>query len=77
MSVNETLVKRIETCIDRWNQLPRDQRHALSRAVVQASLGLGELGKLHRSLVSLTEELEGKLDRAETASREEEIENEP
>lgn len=63
--MNDSLVKRIETCIDRWNDLTVVRRHELSGKVTQVSLGLGELSKLHRALMAGTVELEAALDRAE------------
>jgi len=69
--MSETLTKRIEHCIDRWNMLPREQRHELSGKVTQVSLGLGELGKLHRALTSGVDELEQRLNRAEVVARDE------
>ncbi len=66
--MNETLVKRIEGLVDRWNHLPRQSRHELSGRVTGVSLGLGEIVKLHRELVKGAEELEEKIDRAEAAA---------
>lgn len=63
--MNETLSRRIETCLDRWNKLPRQQRHELSGIVTSTSLGLGELGKLTRELGVRVAELEDKLRSAE------------
>lgn len=69
--MRETLTRRIEHAIDRWNTLPREQRHDISNKVTAASLGLGELGRLHRELAANIDELEGILGRAETVVRDE------
>jgi len=69
--MSETLTKRVEHVLDRWNALPRQQRHELSGAVTAASLGLGELAMLHRTLTADVDVLERRLDRAETIVRDE------
>jgi hypothetical protein len=69
--MSETLTKRIEACLDRWNMLPIVQRHALSGKATAASLGLGDLVRLHRELSANVADLEQKLDRAEVTVRDE------
>ncbi|HEY6547625.1 MAG TPA: hypothetical protein VI589_06955 [Vicinamibacteria bacterium] len=63
-----SLTTRIETCIDRWNLLPREPRHEVSGQVTRVSLGLGELVKLRKALESEVEALEKRLDKLEASA---------
>jgi hypothetical protein len=58
-----TLTMRIEHCLDRWNQLPREPRHRLSGMSIEVSLQLAELSKLTRILQERTQAFEAELDK--------------
>lgn len=65
MSEKQTLTMRVETILDRWNNLPLQKRHALSPRVTAASLCLGELMHQAKELEALVESLEQDCDEAE------------
>lgn len=61
------LTRRVETLIDRWNELPREKRHELSGSVTEVSLSLAEFLRLGKALMAAIVSLEQRMDRAETS----------
>lgn len=63
--MTETLTRRIEVVIDRWNQLPRQWRGRLTNDVTKASMGLAALVKQHKELLEAVANLERAVENAE------------
>lgn len=76
MTAPETLTGRIELLIDRWNALPGHlQRGRLRGRVMELSLQLAEVEKLHRVLDERIKEFAKRVEEEEAAALDQEQEH--